>query len=665
MRSGLLALVGVVTLALGLAALALTAYLWFGDWPATLKEAVETQRSVAATEHAPPPPLVGHASGRAHTDLGGRWQAVIDPIQFPAVEFIAPQEPAAPAPSDIVEFTFQGGLELDVPGDWNTQDPRLFFYRGVVWYRRTFEHEPSPGRRSFLWFGAVNYEASVYVNGRRVIRHEGGFTPFNVEVTDLLREGENWIVVRVDNENDPQDIPTRNADWLNYGGITRRVLLLDVPDTFVRATSVGLAPDGSGIEAWAQLDGPDAAGGAVRLEIPELGVSETATADATGRATFSVAARPERWSPESPRLYDVTLASADDRVEEPIGFRTFRAAEGELLLNDVPVFLRGISLHEEAAHGAGRIHSEAQAREILGWARDLGANFVRLSHYPHNDHMARLADAMGLLVWAEIPVYWNVDFDDPDTLALGKQQLSELIERDRNRASVVLWSIANETPISDARNAFLQALTDHVHDLDPTRPVTAALLTGPELLAPFAARLLAEAGLGLSGDTWTLDVDDPLGAIVDVPALNEYFGWYYAPAVAQLTPFDSHELRRIVLDHLPAIRLRTGLGKPLIISEFGAGALAGLRAPEDELVTFSEDYQALVYRRQLEMLALQDEVRGLSPWILKDFRSPMRMYQGVQDYWNRKGLVDDDGTRKQAFEVLRDHYTDRAAEAGP
>ncbi len=648
----------VVVVLLGLATLV---YWQRGDWPAELRSLRRLQSSVEATEGRETPPLLGHVRGRDPVSLAGTWNALVDPLrsQTNFLGFI--ERGVVPeASADLIEPVLEGGLTLEVPGDWNTQDERLFFYRGAVWYGRRFEHRPAEGARTFLWFGAANYRAEVYLNGRRLGVHEGGFTPFNVEATEALEPGENQLVVWVDNQTGPDDVPTHTNDWLNYGGLTRDVLLVDVPATFVRNWSLALAPTRDRISGQVVLDG-DGAGREVRVAIPELGVEQTVVADDEGRARVAFAARPELWSPDSPRRYRVEIAAATDVVHDDVGFRTIETRGREILLNGEPIFLRGISIHEEAPDGAGRAHSAEHAAALLGWARDLGCNFVRLAHYPHNEHMVRLADELGLLVWAEIPVYWNIDFENPETLARARRQLSEMIARDRNRAAVVFWSVANETPIHEARNAFLTALIDHVRGLDDTRLVTAAMLTGEEVVTPFLTRYVIPALLGVNRDPWILDLEDPVSDFVDVPSVNEYLGWYFSTPLAQLSPFDSATVRRTVLDNLERVRIETRTEKPVIISEFGAGALAGRRAPEEDLAVFSEEYQALVYRRQLAMLARQPGVVGMSPWILKDFRSAMRLHPELQDYWNRKGLVADDGTRKLAFEVLREHYAAQAA----
>jgi len=645
---------------IGLASLALTLYLWFGDWPREVREIVDHQRSMAANAGRAPEPLIGNVHARAPLVLNGSWQAAIDPHGVGELLGIAARAAEPRSPSDHAEFSFENGLRLEVPGDWNTQDPRLVFYRGIVWYKRSFDHVPKPGRRSFLRFGAANYRASVYLNGRLVGEHEGGFTPFNYEVSESLREGENLLVVAVDNRKGPDDVPTPRTDWLNYGGLTRDVLLVDVPEVFIRSWELRLAEgEPSRIEGRVALDGATTPT-RVRVSIPELERTIELESDASGVAEFQLDAEPRRWSPEDPTLYRVEIETDRDAIHDEIGFRTVSVRGDEILLNGSPLFLRGVSIHEEAL-GGGRAHGPDDAAGLLDLARELGANFVRLAHYPHDEHTVRLADRMGLLVWAEIPVYWNIDFANEVTQERAERQLSELIERDRNRASVVLWSIGNETPETEDRLRFMTALAAHVRTDDPSRLVAGALLTGESSLADFVLYAYLPALLGWERDEWVLRVRDPLAEVVDVPAINEYFGWYYSGAIGLLGPFSSHHARRVMLDNMDRIRIELPVRKPLVVSEFGAGAVAGRRAPEGALAVFSEDYQALVYRRQLAMLSRQPGLAGISPWVLKDFRAPLRLYQGTQDYWNRKGLVSHEGREKLAFGVLRDHYAELGA----
>jgi beta-glucuronidase len=234
--------------------------------------------------------------------------------------------------------------------------------------------------------------------------------------------------------------------------------------------------------------------------------------------------------------------------------------------------------------------------------------------------MLRAADELGLLVWSEIPVYWQVDFANPETLKTALVMQSESIVRDRDRASIIIWSVGNETPLSDTRTAFLRKLVANARSLDPTRLVSAALLSDRK------------------GDVHA--INDPLAADLDVIAVNTYDGWY--------TPD--------LLSSLASIQWTEPVDKPLIFSEFGAGALAGYHDPSAAPHKFSEEYQAEFYRQTLAMAAKVPFLRGMSPWILKDFRSPRRQNPTYQQGWNRKGLESETGVRKQAFNVLGDYY---------
>lgn len=592
--------------------------------------------------------VIQDVEARPHVSLKGEWQYIVDPFDTGAITpWSGPRAPDDPeafwAPQGArdqthrIEHRFDDAHTLDVPGDWNSQRPELPYYEGPLWYRRTFDVDhPNDGRRRFLCFGAVANRARVWLNGHDVGAHEGGFTPFDLEITDALRPGENELVVLADNTRRPDTLPALNFDWWNYGGITRDVLLVDLPPTFIRDERVGLSDDGSRIRGWASLDGPDRSA-PIRLRIPDLSIDVETTPDAAGVARFDVPVPDnlERWSPAHPRLYDVTLSAGDDSLHDRVGFRTVTTRGPDILLNDHPIFLRGICLHEEAPERAGRAWSEADARLLLGWAKELGCNYVRLAHYPHNEHMLRVADEMGLLVWAEIPVYWRIEFDNPDTLAAAKTMLAEMITRDKNRASVIIWSVGNETGERPEGARFRTTLAHFVKDADPTRLISAALL----------ARLKFEKDTGGESHLARMVVDDPFADDADVLAINEYAGWYYGS-----------------VDDIPSVKVVLPADKPLVISEFGAGAKQGFRGDPTE--PWSEDLAARIYERQIEWFrsGTIPNLRGVSPWILKDFRSPRRVLYNVQDGYNRKGLISKDGFRKLDFAVLQRYYRQVAAE---
>lgn len=602
-------------------------------------------------------PWIANVYARRSESLAGDWHYLIDSFDRGEGMRIG-EDRRRSEPGELIEFAFETASTLRVPGDWNTQDERLFFYEGVLWYQREFDCPPAPGRRRFLWFGAANYRARVWVNGALAGEHVGGYTPFCVEITELVRPRSS-VVVRVDARHGAGDVPTRDTDWLHYGGLTRDVLLLELPETFIADYGLQLARGETGrLQGQVRLDGP-ARSQRVRVSLPELGCEAQVETDAAGLARFSIDAEPELWSPERPRLYRVVVESESDRVGDEIGFRCIEVRGADILLNGRPVFLRGISTHEESLLHPGRAHGPEDAEATLGLARELGANFVRLAHYPHDEHMARTADRLGLLLWAEIPLYWGIAWDDPDTLDLAKRQMSELVTRDRNRASVVLWSLSNETPNTPERTAFLSELAAHTRSLDDTRLLTSALFgsMGEQLRQ---VKALGEArARGEKLEPGVLVLDDPIADDLDVVGWNQYLGWYYSAFVRTRSDVPEGEIRAAVLEAMPSMRVEVASGKPLIVSEFGAGAKQGLHGGEDEVWT--EEYQARVYRQQLRMLENAPAWRGLSPWILKDFRAPIRMLPGVQDHWNRKGLVSETGEKKLAFEVLRAYYEKRAA----
>ena len=577
-------------------------------------------------------PLVSNIYSRDFQPLNGKWNYVIDPLEngyynyrlqpFYNDGFFENKKPANP--QDLVEYNLDTSPIMDIPGDWNTQNEQLFFYEGTVWFKRDFLLEKQQGKRVILYFGAVNYDAKVYVNGRKVGEHIGGYTPFNFDITDVAKDGQNFVVVKVDNKRSKDGVPTVNMDWWNYGGITREVLVAQVPETYIEDYLVQLNKEKQGvISGWIKLNKAEQ-GKDISLEIPELKIKTQLKTDSEGKATFELKAKPRFWSPESPKLYDVVISKSDEKIMDEIGFRTIETRGKDILLNGEKVFLRGISIHEEAPFRQGRAWSKEDARTLLTWAKELGCNYVRLAHYPHNEYMVREAEKMGFLVWSEIPVYWTINWSNSDTYKNAERQLHDMIYRDRNRCAIVIWSIANETPHSDARDEFLKNLSTYARQMDNTRLISMAMeVTTTEK------------------DLKT--VTDNLNEYVDVISFNQYHGWYVG----------TNESARVTNWQVP-------YDKPVIISEFGGGALQGLHGDKTE--RWTEEYQEELYIRNLEMLSKIDGLSGLSPWILVDFYSPRRQLPGIQDFFNRKGLISSSGNKKKAFFVMQDFYEKKKTE---
>ena len=573
-------------------------------------------------------PQVGNILGRHTTSLNGKWHYIVDvqeegyydyrmnPTRWGFFRNAKPQKP-----EDLIEYDFDKAEEMELPSDWNTRDERLFFYEGTVWFYKKFNVQGSKfkaeKRRALLYFGAVNYDAHVYVNGNHVGHHIGGFTPFNYDVTDQLKDGENFVIVKVDNKRHAEDVPTQIFDWWNYGGITRDVLLVDVPETYVENYSLQLVSlEGRRLAFSVKLNKAEA-GRRVTLSIPELKLKKELITAADGTATTFMKAKPVLWSPASPKLYKVDITMDGETISDEIGFRKIETRGKQILLNGEPIFLKGISIHEEKPNGGGRANCTEDAHTLLSWAKELGCNFVRLAHYPHNEYAVREAERMGILVWSEIPVYWTIAWKNFATYQNAEAQLHDMIARDHNRANVIIWSIANETPHSPERDQFLGRLATYARTQDSTRLISMAMeVTG--------------------ASNYHNRLQDNMNKYVDVVSFNQYIGWY-----------------RDVND-APKMTWEIPYNKPVIISEFGGGAKAGYHGEKNQ--RWTEEFQENLYRENTAMLDKIEGLAGTTPWILKDFRSPRRVLTGIQDYYNRKGLFSDDGQKKKAFFVLEEWY---------
>lgn len=570
-------------------------------------------------------PLLSNINSRNNISLNGKWNYIVDPLENGYYDYrLMPFqtngffENKKFSNKYLVEYNFETSPTMDIPSDWNTFDKSFFFYEGTMWFKKDFSYKKTSNTKGILYFGAVNYDAKVYVNGKLVGQHVGGYTPFNFDVTDELVDGNNFVVVKVDNKRHKDNVPTVNMDWWNYGGITREVVLAQVPDTYIEDYLIQLDKTKKDqISGWIKLNN-SMASQSLSIEIPELKIKQKIVTDEKGMAYFSIKAKPVLWTPEAPKLYDVIINSSDESINDKIGFRTIETKGKEILLNGKKVFLRGISIHEEAPFRQGRAWSKEDAVTLLTWAKELGCNYVRLAHYPHNETMVREAEKMGIMVWSEVPVYWTISWTNPDTYANAENQLHDMIYRDKNRCAVVIWSIANETPHSDERDLFLIKLAKYAKLQDNTRLISMAMEV-------------------TKSENNVNTLHDNLNEYVDVVSFNQYIGWYRG------TNESAKDMKWVI-----------PYNKPVIISEFGGSALQGLHGDKTE--RWTEEYQEELYKQNTKMFERIDGLSGVSPWILVDFRSPRRQLTGIQDFFNRKGLISSSGIKKKAFYVMQDWY---------
>jgi beta-glucuronidase len=575
--------------------------------------------------------VISNSYNRTFTSLNGKWKYIIDHYETGQIGFMPIFQNIKPNDkTDRVEYSFDQAQTLWVPGAWNVQKPELYYYEGSVWYRKTFDKaDISAKKRYFVYFDAANYLSTVTFNGKVLGRHEGGFTPFCYEVTNLIQEIDNYLIVGVSNTRSNDQVPAKVTDWFNHGGITRDVKLIEVPTTFISKYFLSL--DKSTLHSKTKtISGSIVLNGEsgeqkVKVVIPELNVNKEVYL-VSGTADFTIDVKKlELWSPENPKLYDVSIETANEIVADKIGFRTIETKDKQILLNGEPVFLRGISLHDENPLRRDRANSLDDARLVLGWAKELGCNFIRLAHYPHQENIVRLADEMGIMLWEELPLYWGIDWNNPKVLENAKSQYTALINRDYNRASSIIWSIANETSPNPARNQFLISMAEHVRAMDRTRLLSAACKKD-------------QAQDGHPDNDYTLG--DPIMKYLDIISFNEYLGWYGGlPEECRKKTYTA------------------SMEKPVIVSEFGGGALQGFYA--DSLTRWSEDFQEYLYKENLAMFDRIDGLAGMTPWILVDFMSPLRQLPDVQDGWNRKGLISEKGIKKKAFYVLQNYYQNK------
>ena len=560
---------------------------------------------------------MGNVYGRKTTSLNGMWQIIIDQNDNGEKNGIG-KDTKSKGKTDFLEYSFDESPTLNVPGDFNSQMPELMYYESSIWYRKSFSYVKT-NKRLFLHFGAVNYVADVYLNGEKIGSHEGGFTPFQFEITDKVK-ADNRVVVRVNSQRKKDGIPALGYDWFNYGGINRDVNLIETPNSFIEDYFIQLKKGSSNsIKGWIKVNGSQLFQ-TIKISIPEVKANYTVTTNDSGYAPIEFDANVQLWSPQQPKLYTVKISLETDTIKEQIGFRTIETKGTEILLNGKSIFLKGVNIHEEIGGEKRKSVTENDALKLLTAAKNLGCNFVRLTHYPHNENMVRLADKMGIMLWEEIPLWQGIAFGDPVMQPKMDYMLQEMIQRDKNRSSIIIWSLSNETLPGAARNKSLTKMAELARSKDDTR-------------------LIASAFDHVSYNKNLVTIDDTLSKVLDVVGVNAYLGWYKpwaADPKDYVWKFD--------------------FNKPLIMTEFGGEALYGHHGAADTASSWSEEYQEQVYKNNVTMFKNIPFLRGTTPWVLYDFRSARRMHSVYQKGYNRKGLLSENGEKKKAWYVMKAYY---------
>ena len=643
-------------------------------------ESAEDFFSQKPPEYAKPSSLIGWIDNREYLSLNGQWKYIVDPMNngLPETSFFGgfPENKTQKDGYELIEYNFDQADVINVPGAWNEQKDELFFYQGSIWLFKKFNFNIDPNKLNHLYIGASNFFTKIFLNGERVGQFNSGYTAFNFDISDYLIDGENVLLVQINANLSEDSVPTKKTDWWPYGGLVGDVLIVNTPKIFIENAYVQISDlQKKQLNFRAKLNLNKNMN--IKLIIDELNFQRSFTTNKNGEIDELIKFKNiDLWSPENPKLYNVTVKIEGDEIVDQIGFREIKTKGKQIFLNGTPIKFKGISMHAEPIGEKGVAFSKAHFESLVTTSKELNINFIRAAHYPYTRHMAKVCDELGIMLWEEIPVYWNINWTNRQTKEDALNMLSNLVTRDWNRASVVVWSLGNETPFSKDRMTFMNDLKERLGKLDVSRLTSAAILSGDAQTFSKLISIIAKAGLETKDLTakerytfeeivnsvpvpvekllpFEININDPLANELDLIAYNEYFGWYYTSFFSAQIGIRESLLREIMFELMPSFIIRSEFNKPIHISEFGAGAKHSFKKTNQ---VWSEEYQAKVYLKQLEMLKSNPQVQGISPWILKDFRSMMRPLNNVQDFYNRKGLIDENGNKKQAFSVLSNFY---------
>lgn len=555
--------------------------------------------------------LFNTSQQRRQNYLSGRWDFIIDPDDIGKKE------------KYYLEFPQKESDDLHVPSAWNSY-PQYYDYEGIAWYQKKFYLPEKTNIR--LYFGAVAHDAEVYLDGKKLGSHYGGFTPFDFMLPQL-NSGSHKLVVRVDNTHGQNTIPKADVDWYHYGGITRTVFIEEVGSVIIDNLKIAYDLNLKQRRAEVNLDltlynfkrsnkgSNNNYGTTENLKIylnNELKWEDSFKVP-PGKSNVScefLLDKIELWSPEKPKLYDIRVEIDADDFRERTGFRKINTEGKQILLNGEPVEIKGVNRHEDHPDwGLGL--PPRLIKQDIDILKELGVNAVRTSHYPNNPVFLDYCDREGILVLEEIP-YWQFsaeDFSREIVLRRGKQMLEEMIDRDYNHPALYAWSVHNECEnYKEGLYKPTAELVSLVRKKDASRPVTYA------------------------SHTDFLQKEDLCFDLIDFLCINGYYGWY------------SDEL---TWEEFIARLHNENPDKPIIISEFGAGAVKNERTLYNQ--KWSEGYQADLLEDTINTFLDSEYITGFYIWQYCDTRTAVEKVMGRPKQINNKGIVDAYRRPKDAY----------------
>jgi beta-glucuronidase len=541
------------------------------------------------------------------------------------------------------DFDRSGWRPVPVPMAWDHYDPVMDGYEGVGWYALALPADRVvPGAWQRLRFGRANHRATVWIGGQKAGENLTGYLPFEIAASPWLTPGRAaWLVVRVENGTRYDWLPgTKTVEWVQYGGLLEPVELLTTAPAHVAHVSIRAAPRGGDgrvavlVEVENASDAPFA--GRVRFEADDRAVEAEARVQANATASVAlelVLPKARLWSLEAPVLYDARVRLFDarsevDSVADRFGVRSIEAKGRQILLNGRPLRIRGVNRYDEFP-GRGPVADEAAIRADLEAVKAAGANLVRI-HYPQAPAHLRIADEIGLLYMEEVPLNWwraswhppvPPEFENDRIIDLAEKALEQMVRRDGNHPSLVVWSMANECQTADELGIrAMERLLRRAKALDPSR------------LATYVANRSEEENRAF--------------ALADLVAVNLYFGMFEEPVARDLGEIEERV-------YVPTRRrlgeiARFFVDKPIVLTEFGTIGITGSGGD----VRFSEDYQAAYVSAVWRAIEAVPDVSGGVVWCWADYRHRRGFTNEFPTYFGPFGLVTFDRRPKKAHAAL-------------